>query len=210
MQDIKVYSKLKRHDNTEEKILERVKSMKEKPYDEEKELEKAKKASVPPKQKEEFGKPKIILKWKTPEFVYYPKSKNWYIIAGLVLAVLLAYSIWEKSFITAVTFIVLAVIFYMYAERKPQILDIEINDSGILFHDRFFPYENLNGFWITYEPPETKLLTISTKSFLFQKISIILTDQNPVKLRQILLEEIPEDKKLDQGGIDNFAKRIRF
>ena len=54
MQDIKVYSKLKklkRHDNTEEKILERVKGMKEKPYNEEKELKKAKKASVEQKQK---------------------------------------------------------------------------------------------------------------------------------------------------------------
>ncbi|EKD49848.1 MAG: hypothetical protein ACD_63C00029G0002 [uncultured bacterium] len=180
-------------------------------YNEERETKKAIAAAKEKRLEENFSaNPKTYIKWKAPEFIYYEKNKNWYLFAIIIFATLIAYAVYSKSFLMAVAFIVAGAIFYLYAQKKPQILNIEINEDGVVFHDKFFSYAELRGFWIMYEPPEIKLLTLHTSQLLYPKISIILTDQDPVKLRRILIKEIPEDKKLEESAVDQFARRIRF
>ncbi len=166
--------------------------------------------SVSEVSEEEFREPETFLEWQSPEFIYYEKSRRWYFIAVLIFAGLIAYAIFSQSFLMAITFLVAGGIFYLYAQKKPVTLDIAINEDGIMYHDRFFPYEDLKGFWITYEPPEVKVVTFSTKYLLIPKLSIILTDQNPADLRKTLIEELPEDKNLEEGAVDQFARRIKF
>ncbi|MFC1721480.1 hypothetical protein ACFL0Z_01045 [Patescibacteria group bacterium] len=153
---------------------------------------------------------RILMKWKAPEFIFYEKSRRWYIIAVLVFAALIAFAVYSRSFLMAVTFVVAGAIFYLYAQKKPAQLNIEITGEGILYHDRFFPFEDLDGFWITYEPPDLKILSVSTRSLMIPKLSLFLTDQDPVELRRILIEELPEDKKLRDGAVEAFSRRIRF
>jgi len=158
----------------------------------------------------EFDPGEILMSWQAPEFIYYEKSRRWYIIAVLIFAALIAYAIYSRSFLMAITFVVAGGIFYYFAQKKPAQLDIAITDEGIQYHDRFFGYEDINGFWITYEPPDIKMVTFSTKYLMIPKLSIILTDQDPVKLRKILIEELPEDKRLREGAMEDFSRRIKF
>jgi hypothetical protein len=151
-----------------------------------------------------------LMSWQAPEFIYYEKSRRWYVVAVLIFAALIAYAIYERSFVMAITFVIAGGIFYYFAQKKPAQLDIVVTDAGIKYHDRFFPYEDLNGFWITYEPPDLKILTFSTRFLMVPKLSIILTQQDPVELRKILIEELPEDKKLEENAVDAFSRRISF
>jgi len=163
-----------------------------------------------PEVKEEIDPGKNLMSWQAPEFIYYEKSRQWYIIAVLIFTGLIAYAIYARSFLMAVTFVVAGGIFYYFAQKKPATLDIAITDQGVQFHDRFFPFEDLKGFWITYEPPDVKMVTFATNSLLVPKLSIILTTQDPVELRKILIEELPEDKNLREGAAENFSRSIRF
>ncbi len=153
---------------------------------------------------------KVFMKWQAPEFIYYEKSRTWYLVVVIIFAALIAFAIISKSFLMGIAFFVAGAIFYLYAQKKPARLDIAITDKGIKYHDRLFPYENLRSFWITYEPPYSKLLNVGTKYLTVPKLSIILTDQDPVALRKILIEELPEDEKMDEGAVDHFSRRIRF
>lgn len=152
----------------------------------------------------------VLMAWQAPEFIYYEKSRRWYIIAVLIFAALIAYAIYERSFLMAITFVIAGGIFYYFAQKKPAQLDIAITDAGIKYHDRFFPYEDLTGFWITYEPPDLKIVTFSTRFLMVPKVSIIITSQDPVEMRKYLIEELPEDKKLEEGAVDAFSRRISF
>lgn len=164
----------------------------------------------PKSEMEKAFEPKTLMSWQAPEFIYHEKNRNWYIIVVLIFAALIAFAVYSKSFLMAITFVVAGGIFYLYAQKKPITMDIAIREDGIQYHDQFFPYEVLNGFWITYEPPEVKSLTISTSQLFIPKITIILTDQDPVEIRKILIEEIPEDKDLEENTIDALTRRIKF
>jgi hypothetical protein len=153
---------------------------------------------------------KILMQWSAPEFVYYEKNRTWYLIVVIVFAALIAYAVYSQSFLMGIAFFVAGAIFYLYAQKKPATLDIKITENGIQYHDRLFPYEDLKGFWITYDPPEHKYLNVATKYLLVPKLSILLTDQDPVALRKILIEELPEDKRLEDGAADHLGRRIRF
>lgn len=160
--------------------------------------------------KEKFRPEKVFMKWQAPEFVYYKKSRTWYLVVIIIFAALITFAIFSKSFLMGIAFFVAGAIFYLYAQKQPATMDIAITDKGIQYHDRLFPYEDLRGFWITYEPPYSKLLSVGTKYLTIPKLSIILTDQDPVELRKILIEELPEDEKLEEGAVDHFTRRIRF
>lgn len=169
-----------------------------------------KSAELDAERKKNFRPEKTFMKWRAPEFIYYEKSRTWYLTVVIIFAALIAFAIFYKSFLMGIAFFVAGAIFYLYAQKKPTMIDIAITDKGIKHHDRFFPYENLRSFWITYEPPQVKLLNIGTKHLMIPKLSIILTNQDPVAMRKVLIEELPEDEKLDEGAVDHFSRRIKF
>lgn len=160
--------------------------------------------------KKKFRPDQVFMKWQAPEFIYYEKSRTWYLVVVIIFAALITFAIFSQSFLMGIAFFVAGAIFYLYAQKKPTTMDISITDRGIQYHDRLFPYEDLRGFWITYEPPYSKLLSVGTKYLTIPKLSIILTDQDPVELRKILIEELPEDEKLEEGAVDHFTRRIKF
>ena len=51
---------------------------------------------------------KLLLAWKAPEFISHPKGKRWFLTAGIITLVLIAYALYTNSATMAIVFIVLA------------------------------------------------------------------------------------------------------
>ncbi|MFZ2153650.1 MAG: hypothetical protein WAV16_00245 [Candidatus Moraniibacteriota bacterium] len=136
-----------------------------------------------------------LLHWQGPEYEHYPKEKRWYSIAALILSVIIIYALVKNSPIMAITFILIGVVGYTQLEKSPRVLDFKITTDGVMAGKDLYEFENIKSFWIFYEPPHTKILSLHCDAMLTPFIHIPVHQIDPVKLREILLEFVPEEKQ---------------
>ena len=136
---------------------------------------------------------KILAEWQFPEFVKYKRSRNWYITAGIMVALLLIYSAVTANILFAMIIIIASIIFIINQKRDPQMVSFKISEEGIVVDETLYEWSEIKNFWIIYEPPKVKNLYFEFKSLLLPRLPIPLQDQDPVKIREILLDYIDED-----------------
>jgi len=137
----------------------------------------------------------ILLEWQGPEYEHYPKEKKWYLVASLILSAIIIYALIINSPIMAITFVLIGVIGYIQLEKSPRILSFKITHEGIFAGKDFFDFDNIKSFWIFYQPPHTKILSLHSDAILMPYVHIPVHQIDPVKLREILLDFIPEKKQ---------------
>lgn len=137
----------------------------------------------------------VFYSWQAPEFETYEKSRNWYIIAGLFLFIMIIYAIFTNSPIMAITFILIGAVGYIYSQKDPRIVTFSITSKGVLADKQFYLYDNIFSFWIFYEPNHTKVISLHTKASMLPFVHIPVENENPVKLRELLMRNIPEIKQ---------------
>jgi hypothetical protein len=153
---------------------------------------------------------KVLFEWHPKEFHEHKKGENWYLWLGIITAIFITIAIFTAAYIVAVTFFLLAVVIVMFAQRPAETIDVKITDTGIEKDDRFYPYHTLEKFWIFYNPPHVTRLHIRQKTRLMPDLHIEIEDQDPVALRDALLEYLPEDEAAEENFTDTVARRLRF
>lgn len=137
----------------------------------------------------------VIFSWKAPEFEVYEKSKTWYLFIMAFLLGLVSYALIVNSPIMAITFILIGVVGYLNLQKEPQIMEFKITTKGIVAGKDLYPFENIKSFWIFYDPPHTKTISLHTNASVFPFIHIPINNEDPVKIRDILIEYIEEIKQ---------------
>ncbi|MDX9913721.1 MAG: hypothetical protein RBS77_04025 [Candidatus Moranbacteria bacterium] len=137
----------------------------------------------------------VLLHWQGPEYEHYPKEKNWYAVAALILSAIIIYALVTNSPIMAITFVLIGVVGYIQLEKFPRVLDFKVTTDGVMAGEELYQFDNIKSFWIFYEPPHTKILSLHTDAMLTPFIHIPVHQIDPVKLREILMEFVPEEKQ---------------
>ncbi len=140
-------------------------------------------------------KSNILIEWQGPEYEHHPKEKKWYLVASLILSAIIIYALVNNSPIMAITFVLIGIVGYIQLEKKPRILDFKVTHDGILVGDELYDFDNIKSFWIFYQPPHTKILSLHMDAILLPYIHIPVHQIDPVKLREVLLDFIPEKKQ---------------
>jgi hypothetical protein len=153
---------------------------------------------------------RVLLTWKTPEFVPHTRSKTWFLVAGVIVLSLTAYAILTGSATMAIVFIMLGGIYYLTHNQKPKIIDIGVTELGLYVGSQFFPYNSINAFWIVYHPPYVRRLYFRTGTKSFTQYKVELNHQNPVELRHLLGREIPEIEGGEEGWTDALIRLLRL
>lgn len=151
----------------------------------------------------------IILHWQGPEYEVYPKDNRWYLIATLILAAIVAYAVISNSPIMAITFILVGIVGYIHLQKDPRVLDFRVTHDGIIAGNELYEYESLEAFWIFYEPPHTKIISLHSKGRLVPYIHIPIHQEDPVKIREVLIKFIPEEKQ-DPSIIDTLERLLHI
>jgi uncharacterized membrane protein len=151
----------------------------------------------------------ILHSWQAPEFEVYEKSGRWYIIAALFIALMVVYALFSDSPIMAIVFILIGIVGYIYSQRNPDVVTFTITSKGILAKKEMYLYENIFSFWIFYEPTQAKVISLHTKASMLPFVHIPLGDEDPVMIRKMLLENIPEIKQ-DPNLIDTIEKILHI
>ena len=152
---------------------------------------------------------KTILSWMAPEYEYYEKSTDWYWWVGLFAVVLLVFAIWQKSFLFSVLVLLGWFTIVLYAVRPLHMVTFAITERGIVIENKLYFWQDLKSFWIFYNPPLRKDLTITSRRSAMPPMSLHLGDQDPTKVRAIMLKFIPEIEQ-EESLIDSLARLARF
>lgn len=152
---------------------------------------------------------KIHLKWIAPEFDHQEKDRSWFIIFGLIAAGLFLWAVLTKNILFALLIILSYFSLSIYAVKKPKNLKLAITSRGIRIDKTLYEYDNLRSFWIFYNPPHHKELSIRSRKTVMPYIKIPLGEINPAEVRKYLVKYIPE-KKQEESLIDNIARNLRY
>lgn len=149
--------------------------------------------------------------WLAPEFIPMPRGPKWYIVAAIIFTLLIIYALASQSWTMALAFLVVAIIFMMVENRAPKMLQVKITDLGIFYKGQFYAYHEINAFWIVYHPPFVDALYLRIrKKKHYVTLKIQLNGENPIEIRKLLMQEIPEIEGAREPMIDLLIRLLRL
>jgi len=156
---------------------------------------------------EENKQGQAIFQWPIPEYLIHQRTQYWYLVAIIFAIVLIVLSIITANFLFALIIILVTFIIFLRSYTAPRNLLFQIFDSGIMVGERYFPYEKIKSFYFIYDPPAVKKLFFDFKG-VYPTISIPLDNNNPIVIRQKLLEYLTEDAERGHQSFDDQLETI--
>ena len=153
---------------------------------------------------------RVFFSWRFAEATPHERRRSWYIWALIVVALLLLYSFLSGNLLFAII-VVIIFLTTLLSQRNHDQIEFKITEDGIVVNDKLFEYQTLKHFYIIYQPPAVKTLYFEPKSLLKPRIPIPLLDQNPVEIRQVLIEHLEEDIDQENEPIsDQFSRLLKL
>jgi hypothetical protein len=148
-----------------------------------------------------------LYRWTTPEHEPYTVGKKFYLLSTLLLIGLVVYALISNSPIMAITFILIGIVGYLFIQKDPRTINFSITHEGITAGNEIYEFENLKSFWIFYNPPYEKKISLHSKGTFTPYIHIPIGDEDPVEIRDILIDFIPEEKQ-EHTIVDTIEKLL--
>lgn len=159
----------------------------------------------------EIAPEQVLMEWKAREFIQYPRSKSWYIAVLIIAALLVVYAVITSNYLLAIIVVMLAVVVNTLTRKKPTELDVAITTKGVMVNSLLYTYDgDLSSFWILYNPPDLKTLNFSRLQKITPELTIQLESQNPLKVRELLLDHLEENVEKEEHLADRFSRKIGF
>jgi|SRR3989344_8675495 len=118
-------------------------------------------------------------------------------IAICFILIGLAYIYFQENILTAVFFFLVSLIIFLFIFKEKRLVSWEITRHGVVIDNSFFPYRDLKSFWIEYQPGYTKEVSLKSKKWYRGYFKIPLNQENPLEIREHLLEFLPEERHED-------------
>ena len=147
--------------------------------------------------------------WRAPEFDKIEKNKSWFIIPGIIAIALGIIALLIDNILLLVLVLLGFFNFYIYAKKEPKIIKFKICEKGVEIDEKLYDFDSLRSFWIFYNPPTEKEISLRSKKTFFPYLKIQLGEQNPNEIRKYLLKFLPE-KRHKESLIDIWMGRIGF
>lgn len=149
-----------------------------------------------------------LISWNAPEHFHVPKNQDWYWAVGIITLAISAVAIILGNIITGIFVLVAAVALVIHASHPPRIIYHEINDRGIIAHDRFFPFLSLESFWIPHDELPPKII-LKSRKLMMPYIIIFIEEVDPEEIREIMLKYIAETEH-NEHFIHKLLERLGF
>jgi hypothetical protein len=149
------------------------------------------------------------ISWHAPEFRDYHKTYGWYAAAVAVTVLLVGFFLIQNDIFAAVTMGLIGLIAILFARKKPEIVNIELNSKGVKFGNILFPYKQIKYFWVV-DNDRHKSVIFHTNTFLNNTIILELGDQNSDAVRNFLLAYLPEHTEDRETPIQRLMHKLKF
>ncbi len=131
------------------------------------------------------------LSWQTHEYIHTEKNTDWYWIVGAVTLSIALIAIILNNLIFGLLVVVSASVLTLYATRKPQIIDIKLTRLGVQINKTYYPYTNLQSFWVETQDQYPRVFFKSEKK-LSPYIVVLMGNGNAEHIHLFLSDHLPE------------------
>lgn len=154
------------------------------------------------------GAPQDV-EWTASEFVAHNKGMGWYALLALG-AILLAAVIYlfTRDIVSAGIILFVALLLGVAAGKKPRILHYQVNDSGLVIGQKFYPYAEFKSFAVMEEGAFSSIMFLPLKRFM-PPISIYYDPEDEERIVDVLSYYLPLENR-QHDAFDRMIRRIRF
>jgi len=153
-----------------------------------------------------------VISWNVPEYNTYDRSRNWYIVAGVVAFGFLVFSFLTHNFLFAVIVIIAVLMYVLNHGQEPMMINITLTDEGVIVGRKFYDYDELKNFSVLYKPKQgVRNLYFEFKSGIKHRISVQLDGMDPIVIREYLLRYLHEDlERTDLPLSEGLARLLKL
>lgn len=90
-----------------------------------------------------------VYKWISPERVFEPKDKKWYLIVSSISMFIIVLSLLTENYGLVVAVVALIVLLYALNSVTPQKISHEITNKGISLNSVLYTWKKFSKFWIS-------------------------------------------------------------
>jgi len=147
--------------------------------------------------------------WEIDEIKKYPRNKKWYIIASIVALALITYALITKNYFFALIIIMSSGLIVYFDNEPARKITFRIKYNQFEVGKNIFSFESVRNFYIIYKPQEeVKKLFVEFSNPLKHRLSIDLEDQDPVIIRNYLLQYLDEDLEKQHEPITEVISKL--
>lgn len=150
-----------------------------------------------------------LLEWEAHEFEHDEFSAPLLFLFGALLVVGGIVTLFFNNILFALFLFLAGGLTISYAYKPPRHVRFAVTSRGVQIGKRVYGFDSLDSFWIHYDPPLFKELSIRSKKTFVPHIRAPLGDLDPLRLRAILLRFLKEEEH-EHSVIDILSKRIGF
>ena len=150
----------------------------------------------------------IFLEWQAPSKLAPKRSHRWYVLSALACGSMIVYGVLTGAWSLSVCFAMLAGLFFLIRNEKPNMHSIRLLETGIEFDGRKTMWSEWKSFWILRAEGYHEL-HIEGKKFLLSDIVIQTGDIDAYALRDLLgkyVQQIDTKKEKLLDAIIRFCK----
>ncbi len=152
-----------------------------------------------------------LISWEFSEFEEYARSNGWFVWFGILAALLIGIALFTDNYLFAVIIVLSSLILFLQNWSRPNRLRFSVSPSGIKIGAKNVPMKAVKEFWIAYDPPKVKRIYFEFHSALQPTLGIPLEDTNPLEVRSILLNYLPENlEREDELTSDTLARLLKL
>ena len=152
------------------------------------------------------GKPeqlRILLTWRSPSRLFKRLSRERFATIGAIVFLVGIILVFLQEWFLIAVIVALAFFSYILSQVKPEEVEHQITNRGIVTGGKTYVWEQLLRFWFEGENNQTVLLVDGLERMPF-RLLLLLGDQKKETVQKILASYLPEEKPektwIDRAG----------
>ncbi|MFZ4648760.1 MAG: hypothetical protein ACOYMB_03980 [Patescibacteria group bacterium] len=164
------------------------------------------------------------ISWKIPNREKPERGRNWYILAGIFIAICLFISFFEiksyrpvfmgynSNFLFVVIIALAGIVMFINERNDPAEIEFSADGDGLKIGEKFYDYDVVKDFSVLYKPKEgLAKLYFEFKNPIQPRLSLDLNEQNPITARNFFLRYLKEDlDRLNEPLSEQLTKVLRL
>lgn len=155
-------------------------------------------------------KDEVLLAWSAPEYPHHEKTSRWFIVALVIVGLLVIYGLMTDGWTFSVAMLVFAGTYYVTHRRAPPVVDVVVSRTGIKIGQHIFPYTQLKGFWVLFNPPSVHRLYIRVQGKFHPDIFVDIGESDPAEIATVLNKYLKEIKGMEEPFGDTVVRLLRL
>lgn len=147
--------------------------------------------------------------WHTHEYPHKEKTQDWFWVLGIVAVAGAITSIIFGNILFAIVIIIGAFVIALSAARKPQTVNVGIDEKGVRIESTLYPFKSLKSFWVDEEHRDGARLILVSQKMIMPYVVVPVAHDDIKELREFLesklvsepFEESPFQMLLDRLGL---------